>query len=78
MEHCNRKGQPKILKECSLPLTGKRCIDMIITDLCVLVMDEDKGLYRLTEIAPGVTMDEVIEKTEAQILTDIGPEVIEV
>ncbi len=78
MEHCNRKGAPKILKECKLPLTGKRCIDMIITDLCVLQMDEDNGLFRLTELAPGVTVDEVREKTEAEILTDVEPTVIEV
>jgi len=70
MEHTNKKGEPKILKECSLPLTGQRCIDMIITDLCVLDMDEDKQRFRLTELAPGVTVDEVLEKTEAEIIVD--------
>jgi len=78
MEHVTRKGGAKILKECTLPLTGKKCIDMIITDLCVLVMDEEKKRYRLTELAPGVTTDEVVEKTEAQILTDQKPATIEV
>ena len=76
MEHVTRKGGAKILKECTLPLTGKKCIDMIITDLCVLVMDEEKKRYRLTELAPGVTTDEVVEKTEAQILTDREPATI--
>ncbi len=70
MEHCAKGGVPKIVKQCSLPLTGQRCIDMIITDLCVLQMDKAKGLFRLTELAPGVTVDEVKSKTAATILTD--------
>jgi len=73
MEHTTKKGDPKILKECNLPLTGVRCIDMIITDLCVLQMDEEHRRYRLTELAPGVTTDEVLEKTEAEILVDAEP-----
>ncbi len=76
MEHVNKKGAPKILKACSLPLTGKRCIDMIITDLCVLEMDEAKRRFRLTELAPGVSVDEVKAKTEAEILTDVEPRVM--
>ena len=76
MEHCNKHGAPKILKECSLPLTGTRCIDMIITDLCVLEMDAEQRRFRLTELAPGVTKDEVIEKTGAELLTDIEPATI--
>ena len=76
MEHVTKKGAAKILKECTLPLTGARCIDMIITDLCVLVMDEEKRRFRLTELAPGVTVDEVLEKTKAEILTDQEPVVI--
>ncbi len=68
MEHCNKKGESKILKECTLPLTGRRCIDMVISDLCVLQMDYDKRRFVLTELAPGVTRDEVVEKTQAEIL----------
>ena len=78
MEHCNRKGEPKILKECTLPLTGKQCIDMIITDLCVLKMDYDARRYKLTELAPGVTVEEVIEKTEAELITSHTPAVVTV
>lgn len=78
MEHVTKKGDAKILKECNLPLTGKRCIDMVITDLCVLQMDEQKQRFRLTELAPGVTVDEVLEKTEAEILTDAPAELIAV
>ena len=70
MDHCNKKGQPKIKRECTLPLTGQRCIDMVITDLCVLEMDKTHSLFRVTELAPGVTKDEVVEKTEGTILTD--------
>ena len=68
MEHCNKHGQSKIVKQCSLPLTGQRCVNMVITDLCVLVMDVNKHRFVLTEIAPGVTVDEVKAKTEAEIL----------
>ncbi|MEO1007000.1 MAG: CoA transferase subunit B [Planctomycetota bacterium] len=68
MDHCNKKGEPKIVKACTLPLTGQRCIDMVITDLCVLEMDHDKGRFVLTELAPGVTVDEVKQKTAAEIL----------
>ena len=78
MEHCNKRGESKIKKECSLPLTGRRCIDMVITDLCVMKMDENDGLFRVTELAPGVTMDEVREKTEATILTDRPAKNVEV
>jgi len=70
MEHNSKKGEAKIVKECSLPLTGKRCIDMVISDLCVLQMDHDKRRFRLVELAPGVTADEVLEKTDAEILVD--------
>ncbi len=66
MEH-TVKGKPKILKQCSLPLTGKRCIDMIITDLAVLEMNHDTQRFTLTELAPGATIDEVKAQTEAQI-----------
>jgi len=78
MEHCTRKGDPKILKECTLPLTGKKCIDMIITDLCVLVMDPTQNRFRLTELAPGVTIEEVIEKTEAELITSDTPAAVAV
>ncbi|MFG0313237.1 MAG: 3-oxoacid CoA-transferase subunit B [Phycisphaerales bacterium] len=78
MEHVSKHGDPKILRECTLPLTGKNCIDMIITDLCVLEFDEAKKRFRLTELAPGVTVEEVIEKTEAEIITSDEPAVVSV
>jgi len=76
MEHTAKGDAPKILKECTLPLTGLRCIDMVITDLCVLVMDEAKQRFRLTELAPGVTVDEVLAKTEAEIVVSDAPTVV--
>lgn len=68
MEHCNKKGAPKILPKCTLPLTGVGCIDMVITDLCVMEMDEEKRLFRVTELAPEVSREEVEEKTSAKLL----------
>lgn len=78
MEHVSKHGDPKILRECTLPLTGKNCIDMIITDLCVLEFDEAKKRFKLTELAPGVSVEEVIEKTEAEIITSDEPAVVSV
>ncbi len=70
MEHCNKKGESKFLPECTLPLTGRRCVHMLITDLAVFELDREAGLFRLIETAPGVSVDEVREKTRARILVD--------
>ena len=61
MEHVNKSGEHKILKECTLPLTGKGVVNMIISDLCVFEVSRP-GLM-LMEIAPNVTIDEIQEKT---------------
>jgi 3-oxoacid CoA-transferase subunit B len=66
MEHTAKSGQPKILKSCSLPLTGTRVVNRIITDLCVLDVTKD-GL-RLVELAPTVSAEDVRTKTEPAIM----------
>ena len=68
MEHCNRKGDPKIIPHCTLPLTGLECIDMIITDVCVMNMDYDKRLFRVTEMVPDISRDDLLKMTSAEIL----------
>jgi 3-oxoacid CoA-transferase B subunit len=68
MEHVNKKGESKILPACTLPLTGRRCIDMVITELAVLEMDQAKRRFVLKETAPGVTVEEVLAKTKAEVL----------
>ncbi len=78
MEHCNKKGVSKIVKECSLPLTGMSCVDLVITDLCVLAFDRDAKRFRLTELAPGVSVNQVLAKTEAEIIVEGEPLIVEV
>ena len=66
MDHANKAGESKLLKKCSLPLTGQGVVDRVITNLGVF--DIVEGGLRVVELAPEVTMDEVHEKTEAAIV----------
>lgn len=71
MEHTARDGSHKILPVCSLPLTGKNCVDMIITERAVFTVDAEKGLH-LIEIAEDVTIEDVIASTGAEFSVDDG------
>jgi 3-oxoacid CoA-transferase subunit B len=67
MDHTNKAGESKVLRECTLPLTGKGVVNRIISDLGVF--DVLPGGIKVAELAPGVTMDEVRKKTEAKLVS---------
>jgi len=68
MEHCAKDGSPKFIPACTLPLTGKNVVDMIITDLAVFQRPDHQSPFKLIELAPGVTAEEVAAKTTAHYL----------
>ena len=65
MEHVSKNGDPKFIPECTLPLTGRNVVDMIITDLAVFHRPDHHSPFRLIELAPGVSAEEVAAKTTA-------------
>jgi 3-oxoacid CoA-transferase B subunit len=65
MDHCEKSGAAKFKQRCSLPLTGKATVDLLITDLGVFEIDRKAGRSALIELAPGATLDDVKAKTEA-------------
>ncbi len=70
MEHANKHGASKLLRHCTLPLTGVACVDLIITDLAVFSVDKSgQAGLTLLEIAPGIGLDEIRAKTEARFQT---------
>src|SRR5689334_20297077 len=69
MEHVAKDGSPKFIPACTLPLTGKNVVDMIVTDLCVFQRPDHKSPFRLIELAPGVTAEEVAAKTTAHYIS---------
>ncbi|MEO8113160.1 MAG: 3-oxoacid CoA-transferase subunit B [Phenylobacterium sp.] len=66
MEHCEKSGASKLVKACTLPLTGQGVVDLVITDLGVFDVARGKRPLTLLELAPGVTLDEIRSKTEAE------------
>ncbi|MFC6620386.1 CoA transferase subunit B [Novosphingobium panipatense] len=69
MEHTSKNGDPKFIPACTLPLTGKNVVDMIVTDLAVFQRPDHASPFRLVELAPGVTAEEVAAKTTAHYVS---------
>ncbi|KKI18594.1 MULTISPECIES: CoA transferase subunit B [Sphingomonas] len=65
MEHVAKDGSPKFIPACTLPLTGRNVVDMIVTDLAVFQRPDHQSRFRLVELAPGVTVEEIAGKTTA-------------
>jgi 3-oxoacid CoA-transferase B subunit len=65
MEHVSKHGEPKFIPECTLPLTGRNVVDMIVTDLCVCHRPAHRSPFKLIELAPDVTAEEIAAKTTA-------------
>ena len=66
MEHCTKKGEPKILKKCTMPLPAINCVNVVVTELCILQVTENG--FVVTAMAPGVTKDMLQSKTEAELI----------
>ncbi len=69
MEHNAKNGDPKFIPACTLPLTGKNVVDMIVTDLAVFQRPDHQSPFKLIELAPGVTAEEVAAKTTAHYIS---------
>ncbi|PNU04114.1 CoA transferase subunit B [Novosphingobium guangzhouense] len=69
MEHTSKNGDPKFIPACTLPLTGRNVVDMVITDLAVFQRPDHDSPFRLVELAPGVTAEEVAAKTTAHYVS---------
>jgi 3-oxoacid CoA-transferase subunit B len=73
MLHSNRAGESKILKKCTLPLTGVNCVKKVVTELAVMEIKD--GKFYLLERAPGVSVEEIISKTDGDlVIPDVVPE----
>jgi 3-oxoacid CoA-transferase B subunit len=67
-DHTNKRGESKFIKACTLPLTGQNCIHMVVTDLGVFDRKSGQARFRLRELAPGIDLEEVRSKTEADVI----------
>jgi 3-oxoacid CoA-transferase subunit B len=75
MQHTDKNGNPKLLDQCTLPLTGTQCIDLVVTDFGVFGFDSDG--FVLKELAPGVTVDEIQKATGAPVKVNGTPSIME-
>ena len=75
MEHTTKKSEPKILDDCTLPLTGKACVDLIITEKCVFSVDKLNGTLTMIEIADGVAVADIVQTTGCafEVAKDLKP-----
>ncbi|OAO00792.1 succinyl-CoA--3-ketoacid-CoA transferase [Sphingomonadales bacterium EhC05] len=71
MDHCAKDGSPKFIPSCTLPLTGKNVVDLIITDLCVFHRSNHESSFKLIELAQGVSADDVKAKTTADYVVEL-------
>lgn len=69
MMHTNRAGESKLLRQCTLPLTGVACVKKVVTDLAVLEVTENRG-FRLVERAPGVSVEQIVAATEGRLIVE--------
>jgi acetate CoA/acetoacetate CoA-transferase beta subunit len=74
MSHVNKNGEPKILRNCTLPLTAKSCVDLIITEMAVIEVT-DNGLV-LKEVMDPYTVDEVVKNTGAPLRLAVGEDAL--
>ena len=72
MDHTEKSGAPKVLERCTLPLTGAGVVDMLITELGVFEIDGAVETVRLVEIAPGVSLEEIADRTLARFTLDLA------
>ena len=73
MQQVNKEGQSKLLSACTLPLTGKKCISKVVTELGVYEIDQEKGGFRLLERAPGVSVEQIKNATAGRLIMDGEP-----
>jgi 3-oxoacid CoA-transferase B subunit len=69
MDHIAKDGTPKFIPACTLPLTGKNVVDMIVTDLAVFKRPNHQSSFELLELAPGVTLEDIAAKTTAHFIS---------
>jgi 3-oxoacid CoA-transferase subunit B len=68
MQHCSKDGESKLLKQCTLPLTGIKCVKRIVSDMAVIDVTENG--FKLIERAPGISVEEIVKATAAPLIVE--------